>query len=84
MSVFFRVEFKCDNCGAEILYEDEIPVIKKDLKAIISNNKATKWQKQYDTADKATRNKLVRSMPSQLTEPTRYLLCTVCNGRIYL
>lgn len=47
MPVFFKVEFHCESCGADIVYEDELPKIFKDRVAIVENNKAERWLKKY-------------------------------------
>ena len=51
MSVFFKVEFKCKTCTADILYEDEIPTIYTDRTSIVENNKAKKWLEEMKAED---------------------------------
>lgn len=41
--MFFRVEFECDTCGANILYEDDKPIVRVDRTQRIKNNKAQKF-----------------------------------------
>ncbi len=84
MSVFFRVEFKCESCGADILYEDEIPKIYKDRNAITENNKAIKWLK--NPVGNPPTNVLLPSpgyAASLALDLVKYILCPVCGERIY-
>lgn len=48
MPIFFKVDFHCEACGADIVYEDEVPLIKKDRAAVVENNKAEKWIKRWN------------------------------------
>lgn len=47
MTVYTHVEFTCDTCQADILYEDEIPEINIDRQSIARNNKAEKFMRAH-------------------------------------
>lgn len=47
MTVYTSVEFHCPTCQANILYEDELPIVNKDKAAVTRNNRAVTFLKQH-------------------------------------
>lgn len=99
MTIYTRVEFHCDVCRADILYEDELPHILKDQTMIRENNKAERFLRSYPLKYTwAEYRDLLPLIPSHVNYytntpgsvgfqayylPTKYIICTVCGARIY-
>lgn len=99
MTIYTRVEFECSQCKAQILYEDELPIILPDRAAQTRNNKAIKFVKQRNLKyTSSEHSELDKTRPPNVTfseafgifkyhtdlEKEKYIQCVVCQARIYI